>query len=188
MDMQRLEKLVRLAGSDNDHEALLALRQAQKMTKGNLWETLQKTPGASRSGSSRDEMRVRELERLLTIAESQIKNLEETIRRSAFGRTSNAQPLNLPRYLKKPGFSAIHYEIMLEDWIKNEGISPSKKDSDWTSVADLKELFEKSLGRTFKDSPSIKRFSQAFSLAMGGIKPIKGGAKRDLMGYRIVMW
>ncbi len=186
MDMQRLEKLVRLAGSDNDHEALLALRQAQKMTKGNLWETLQKTPGASRS--SRDEMRVRELERLLTFAESQIKHLQEIIRKSPSGKKSNAEPMNLPRYLKKPGFSAIHYEIMLEDWIKNEGISPSKKDSDWTSVADLKELFEKSLGRTFKDSPSIKRFSQAFSQSMGGIKPIKGGAKRDLMGYRIVMW
>lgn len=158
MNIDRLEKLIRLAGSDNDHEALLALRQALKMTRGDLWGAIHKPAQATRSAGSRDK------------------------------QTKAEQAMDLARYLEKPGFLEIHYDVMLEDWIKRNGICPSRKDSDWVAVAELRERFEGTLGKAFRDFPfSTKRFSQAFSRCLG-ITPVKGGARRDLMGYRILMW
>jgi uncharacterized small protein (DUF1192 family) len=40
MDIQKIEKLVRLTQSDNDHEALLALRNAQRLAHGDLIRVL----------------------------------------------------------------------------------------------------------------------------------------------------
>jgi uncharacterized small protein (DUF1192 family) len=39
-DIQKIEKLVRLTQSDNDHEALLALRNAQRLADGDLIRVL----------------------------------------------------------------------------------------------------------------------------------------------------
>jgi hypothetical protein len=40
-DIEKIEKLVRLTQSDNDHEALLALRNAQRLANGDLLSVLQ---------------------------------------------------------------------------------------------------------------------------------------------------
>lgn len=186
MDLSRLEKLVRLAGSDNDHEALLALRNAQKLAKGDLWGALH--GGSHHQGSSSDGRRIQALEKQLEERRARITSLSEELSelrnklRAARSGSQDLQP-----FFEHEGFAEIYYEVHLKHWITDNRFRPSTNKENWISVVELKRMFEKTLDRPLE--VSLKRFSLAFSRCMspkgGKSLAVKGGPKQDLMGFMV---
>jgi len=91
-DIQKIEKLVRLTQSENDHEALLALRNAQRLADGDLVGVLRgdepTPPPRSRPIHRTDEeskmekdKRFLELLRRIRMKDATIEKLEREIAR-----------------------------------------------------------------------------------------------------------
>jgi uncharacterized small protein (DUF1192 family) len=87
-DIQKIEKLVRLTQSDNDHEALLALRNAQRLADGNLVGVLRgdeptrsqpKHQHRTEYSKMERDRKVLELMRRLRMKDSTIAKLESEI-------------------------------------------------------------------------------------------------------------
>ncbi len=183
MDIKKLEKLVRLAGSDNDHEALLALRQAQKITKGDLWGALRSD---HRAPFAYDERKIHALETQLRAKDAEIRSLRKdlaALEDKLRAKKTHKGGFDLSPHFDRPGYYEIYYELSLEEWIKAHRIRPSVYSGDWSSVADLKSEFERTIKRG-KLEVSTKRFSQLLAKALG-VKPVKGGPAKDLMGFLI---
>jgi hypothetical protein len=72
-DIEKIEKLVRMTQSDNDHEALLALRNAQRLANGDLLSVLQ--------GRTERGRRFLELLRRIRMKDATIEQLRREIER-----------------------------------------------------------------------------------------------------------
>jgi len=99
-DIQKIEKLVRLTQSDNDHEALLALRNAQRLADGDLVGVLRgDEPVRSRTHNRTDDSKmerdrkVLELLRRIRMKDATIAKLEAEIARlkAKHGTTCSVQ-------------------------------------------------------------------------------------------------
>jgi len=188
LDINRLAKLIRLASSDNDHEALGALRRALKMVDNDLWGYIERSGrgGVSSTPESvhlrRDNQR---LQRELDAARNSIQSLSRQLEDIRRKKLKSGVGLDLSSYMEKEGFFIIHYEVLLKQWIDSLGIKSSRDTNHWMAVSQIKDMFEKSIG-DIKEPVSLKRFSQAFAFAIGK-KAVKGGKTKDIMGFTITI-
>lgn len=114
----------------------------------------------------------------ITELHKEVSGLREKLKKSLAGG------LDLIPYFKVNGFFEIFYEVSLQTWIQQERLKASNSKDDWIPVAKLKAQFEKTIHMPIEIS--VKRFSLVFSRAIGkDIKAVKGGPKRDLMGFMI---
>jgi hypothetical protein len=185
LDHKRLEKLIRLASSDNDHEALGALRRALAMVDNDLWGYIDKSGRGSYGGEGDSSHYRREITRLtreLEAARDSIHNLSKQVAELRKKRAKTGG-IELDAYLLKEGFFAIHYEVLLAQWVDDLGIKSSKDARHWMPVATIKQMFERTLG-DLPEEVSVKKFSQAFAAAIGK-KAVKGGKSKDIMGFTV---
>jgi hypothetical protein len=89
-DIEKIEKLIRLTNSDNDNEALLALRNAQRLAGGDLLAVLRGNKPTSQSrhadGTGNDKTaeqgkRFLELLQRIRMKDATIEKLREEIRK-----------------------------------------------------------------------------------------------------------
>lgn len=187
MDVKRFEKLIRLSTSDNDNEALGALRRALKMVDNDLWGYIEKS---SRGGSAgHDTMHLRRenqrLHRELEAARDSIQNLSKQLTDLRMKKAKSVGGFNLDAYMEKEGFFIIHYEVLLSQWVDDLSIKASKDPRHWMPVSMIKEMFEKTIG-SLDGTVSVKRFSQAFAETIGK-KAVKGGKTKDIMGFMVTI-
>jgi hypothetical protein len=175
------EKLIRLSSSDNDHEALGALRRALAMVDNDLWGYIEKSSRGSYGGAG-DSREIARLTRELQAARDAVQNLSKQVAELRKKRAKTGG-IELDAYLLKEGFFAIHYEVLLAQWVDDLGIKSSKDPRHWMPVATIKQMFERTLGDLPEDV-SVKKFSQAFALAIGK-KAVKGGKSKDIMGFTV---
>lgn len=185
----RLEKLINLTSSDNDHEAISSLRNAQKLTHGNLWKVL--TKGATVSSSSSSDtremnslrMRLHSAELLNDKLAKELREAERKLRQKPPAAATSKEGFDLRPHLSKPGYFEVYYELSLEKWVRTLALVQSSSPTDWVAVAELKKQFEKAIGSDF-DKISTKKFSQFFAEILD-MKSSKGGASKDIKGFKV---
>ncbi|RZJ84676.1 MAG: hypothetical protein EOO20_20965 [Chryseobacterium sp.] len=128
MSHKRFEDLLRLTLSDNDNEALLALRMVQKMAGGDLTSYIAAYP------KLKHDDRFETLKADLESKNKIIVELKEEIQ-----RLRKIMSLNDTTDLRQEASPA----KVLSDWIKKSIVFPSDKAWPWTATNELFESFSR---------------------------------------------
>jgi len=187
MDSSRLEKLINLTTSENDHEALSALRTAHKLADGNLWRALTNVPKIVSAGTESGRIKALEIE--LNAVRRHLKAVQQDLAEAKDRLTQKpvvtAGNFDLRNHLDRPGYYEIYYELSLEDYIRTLRIIGSSNHDHWQAVTSLKFRFENSLGLD-TSTTTLRRFSQLFSKILG-IPSVKGGGKKQVTGFLLTV-
>ncbi len=214
MDL-KFEKLMRLTESENDHEALSALRFAQVLCKKNGHKFTDFLLNGS-NFKNNNNTEVHELKRKIAIYSLELSQLErqynliyaENLNLKKRIKTSNISKSlkekckklkNELEYLEEVNeeitkISNIYEEVydchpsekesnlkeLILNFIKNKSIRVNE--NEWRQTRELYNGFIEACHDV--QVLSLKKFSQILSTLLGA-KPVRGGPKKDLMGFRV---
>lgn len=158
MNTARLEKLIRLTYSDNDHEALNALRRAQQIAGDNLWEVISKKDLLS------DHMDLEVLEILkidqkilvknLKLLQNELKNAYSQDYKTAYQKSVTAWAREFFQYNE-------------DSWMSSRTLKEIYDDAHQHHKENSLNLFSRNLANTFQ------------------IKSVKGGTRNQIMGFTL---
>ena len=209
---ERVEKLLRLTASDNDHEALLALRTVQKILGNDLTSLLH-------GGHSADGPRIKALQQKLNALSEvlrqsdadtdqlryecqrlreQNKKLKKSTKNLAEIKRLKLQLSELKEHTEQLQQQSQDQELLVKKAISSKEAKRLKlfeqlqqfiqdegisiDKQAWLSTEDLLQAAKPYLAKN--SSVSIRGFSMAFSKLMG-ISSIKGGVNKDRMGFSV---
>lgn len=189
MDEVKFARCMRLTESENEHEALAALRMAQSLcSKNNLNFSdyiLKQNPSQDIANEieyiklclKRLTLEKEELERRCWQLRLENKNLKHKIN---FGNKSEETIFDQFTECQKYEKTNQAFELV-QEFIQREKISISNQN--WVSVDELYQRFKKEI---CYDAVMIsaKKFSQIFASCFK-IRPIKGGLKKDRPGFGV---
>lgn len=187
MDDAKFARCIRLTESENEHEALAALRMAQNLclkNKINFSDYILQKNNMShasyeidyiKSSLTRMTLEKEDLERRYAQLRIENKKLKQKM-----ASTNKNEPTIFDHFTECQKYEKTNHTIgLVQEFIQREKISISGQN--WVSVDDLYTRFKKEL---CYDTVlvSTKKFSQIFA-SYFKIKPTRGGIKKDQPGF-----